>query len=179
MTQENKGITLMDNVSNNELWKPIAGYEGFYSISNKGRVKSYHTLGRINSKVRNFKSFRFLSPSSRRSGQLQVTLYNYAGKTHHYISRLVAAAFLPVPPVYFIDGNPHNISADNIGYCSRSESMRHTGAISGGKPKLTPEQVQQIRERHFEGDTTMTTLADEYGVTVSTISYIIRRETYK
>lgn len=174
----------MNHDSNNEQWKPIAGYEGFYSISNRGRIKSYHTLGRINSKVRSFKSFRFLSPTAKRNGQLQVTLCNSTGRTEHYVSRLVAAAFLPVPPVYFLDGNPHNLNADNIGYCSRSESKKHTagrrsGVIGDGKPKLTLEQVQQIRERHFEGNVTMTTLADEYGVNVTTISNIIRRETYK
>ncbi len=165
--------------STDEQWKPIAGYEGFYSISNKGRIKSYHTLGRINSKARSFKSFRFLSPTAKRNGQLQVTLCNSNGRTDHYVSRLVAAAFLTVPPVYFIDGNPHNLNADNIGYCSRSESKHRTGAIGDGKPKLTLEQVQQIRERHFEEDITMTALSDEYGVNVSTISNIIRRETYK
>ena len=25
-----------------ELWKPVVGYEGFYEVSNCGRVKSLH-----------------------------------------------------------------------------------------------------------------------------------------
>ena len=28
-----------------EEWRPIAGYEGLYEISNLGRVKTYYTKG--------------------------------------------------------------------------------------------------------------------------------------
>lgn len=47
------------------------------------------------------------------------------------------------------------------------------------KHKLTNEDVQYIRARYATGDTTFKELAKQMGISVSNISYIVRRETWR
>lgn len=47
-----------------------------------------------------------------------------------------------------------------------------------GNPKLTPEQVKEIRERYIPRVVTQQMLADEYRVTQATISCIILNKTW-
>ena len=49
-----------------EIWKEIEGYEGFYSASNLGRIKSLPRRGR--------KSEKILNPSPNTTGYLAVQL---------------------------------------------------------------------------------------------------------
>jgi len=172
-----------------EVWKPIAGYAGLYDVSDRGRVRSYHAKGGRNRATTNKGTHRVLTPVVQPNGHRKITLCSGGAHVDHYVSRLVAAAFLAVPPVYFLDGDTSNLSADNIGYCSRAESMKHTGGTHSGIGKLDPVQVQQIREKYAAGEVcrgryrrrtvTYVDLAQEYGVGVPTISHIVNRVTHK
>lgn len=176
------------NHQSNEVWKSVAGYSGIYEVSNLGRVRSFHSLGGRRKHTARV-AHRILTPARQHNGQMKVTLCKDGRHTDHYVSRLVAAAFLPVPPVYFLDGNPSNLSADNIRYCSRAESKKHTGGAGGGKVKLDAEQVQQIREKYAKGEpcreryrkrtVTYADLAKEYEVGISTISHVINEVTHR
>jgi HNH endonuclease/Helix-turn-helix domain of resolvase len=44
--------------------------------------------------------------------------------------------------------------------------------------KLTPTQVAEIRQRHAQGGITQRTLAREYGVSKSTVSYVVTGHTW-
>jgi hypothetical protein len=33
-----------ENDSNTEIWKPVTGFEGYYSVSNFGRIRSERTI---------------------------------------------------------------------------------------------------------------------------------------
>lgn len=99
-----------------ENWKPIAGYEGKYEISDLGRVKSLVRHGDTNSRI--------LKPVLRKSGHLQVSLSGKTRKVH----QLVAVAFLgPCPDGMEIchkDGNPANNHASNLKYGTRADNAR-------------------------------------------------------
>lgn len=84
----NKALTLgslyPDRRSNPiEEWRPVPGYEGYYSISSYGRVWSWV-------------SGKFLKPANYH-GYLHCCLTNGSGKRWHRIHRLVAEAFIPNP----------------------------------------------------------------------------------
>ena len=60
-----------------EDWRPVVGYEGLYSVSNLGRVRSEDRIvtagvGRVR-----HQSERILKPGSDRGGYLIVTLCNW------------------------------------------------------------------------------------------------------
>lgn len=76
----------------NEIWKDIAGYEGYYQVSNMGRVKSLDRLG-INGRKLKGK----ILPQRKRSGYWAVSLRKDGHNTDMSVHRLVAEAFIPNP----------------------------------------------------------------------------------
>ena len=109
---------------NNE-WKPIAGYEGIYEISDNGEIKSL---------IKN----RLLKPCIHKKGYLVVTLTKGNVHKHYYVHRLVAQAFIPntdnKEQVNHIDGNKHNNYVENLEWCNNTENRTH--AYKNGLRKM-------------------------------------------
>lgn len=108
-----------------EVWKPIAGYEGLYEVSNTGRVRK---LRFINNRANKEKVFD-IKPKNNGTGYLKVFLYKGGKARQMLVHRLVADAFLDKQDgkgfVNHKDGNKHNNNADNLEWCTRSENMKH------------------------------------------------------
>lgn len=97
-----------------EVWKPIAGYEGRYEVSNLGAVRSYYALGgKTLSKEATVKTI-----SSIRNGKNYIHLFKDGKEVCVSVSRLVATAFLEKPEnatrVKHLDGNTSNNRVDNL-----------------------------------------------------------------
>ena len=84
---ENKRKTTM------ETWKPIAGYEGLYEVSDLGRIKSLK-----------YGKEKIMKPQKINNGYLLVELYKDGHKKQKYVHRLVADAFIQ---------NPNNLETVN------------------------------------------------------------------
>lgn len=102
-----------------EIWKPIAGFEGLYEVSDLGRVRSLK---------RNTTSGKVLTPGLTR-GYKCVVLSKH-GKHHNArVNRLVAEAFIPNPEgkkeVNHIDGNKANNLPENLEWATASENAKH------------------------------------------------------
>ena len=78
----------MDNLEN-EIWKDIPNYEGFYQISNLGRIKS---LGRIDALGHRLKE-KILKPGITCNGYYQVALWKNSIPKRCLVHRLVWIAF--------------------------------------------------------------------------------------
>lgn len=97
-----------------EVWKDVVGYEGYYQVSNFGRIYSLprkHTKG-------GFRKFRY-----DKDGYARVDLYNDTNKGKVFgVHRLVAIAFIPnpneLPMINHKDENPKNNRADNLEWCN-------------------------------------------------------------
>lgn len=80
-----------------EVWKPIMGYEGFYEVSNLGKIRSVERcILRDNGVVQTFKTKNrktIMSPD----GYYKVSLYKDGKGKLMSVARLVAKAFLPNP----------------------------------------------------------------------------------
>lgn len=113
--------------SNNELWKPISGYEGYYEVSNFGKVKS---LSRVVKAVSHNKIITRKTPekclkpilTGKDNAYLTVTLCKEGKCKPILLHRLVAEAFLPnpdnLPCVNHKDENPKNNCVDNLEWCT-------------------------------------------------------------
>lgn len=109
-----------------EIWKDIKGYEGWYQVSNLGRIKSLErTFVRNNGapfKVRE----RILKSTLDHAGYPYVMLIKLKTKYNKAIHRLVAQAFIPNPEnkpcVDHIDCNRQNPIASNLRWVTVSEN---------------------------------------------------------
>src|SRR3990167_1055206 len=99
-----------------EIWKPVSGYEDLYSVSNLGRVRTNSTL--------HIKCQRFNS-----CGYLQVALNRNDRTKHHLTHKLVAIAFIGDRQVGMEinhrDGIKTNNFLNNLDYVTHSQNMRH------------------------------------------------------
>ena len=157
-----------------EEWRDVPGYEGWYSVSNLGRVRSdYAHPGQRAGKV--------LSPS--RGDYPTTQLWRDGQCKGVSVHRLVAAAFIgPCPPglqVNHKDGNKYNPHVDNLEYVTPSENCLHAIRLGLNKPpqsklgrehpcsKLTEADVDEIRG--LRGIVPQRTLARRFGVHRGTI----------
>lgn len=166
----------------------IAGHEGRYAITKDGRVWSYEkSRTQYNGGTLTYPA-RWLKPYmvGNKGNQYQtVDLADKNVKVH----RLVALAYIPNPNNYphinHKDGNKLNNHVDNLEWCTQKMNSRH--AYDNGRMKqfygedhkghkLSTEQVDEIRSKKESG-MTLKELSQEYGSSISNISYICRRET--
>lgn len=138
-----------------EEWRPVPGYEGYYSVSSLGRVRSepysngYSNRGRI-----------LTASSHRKGGTPYVNLVSPGPTYRPSVRSLVAAAFLPPPPrkdervavrLAHKDGNPENVAAENLRWEERTRKR---------KPHAdTPVVLQELLGEKFESRKTVERVA--------------------
>ena len=109
-----------------EIWKDIEGYEGYYMVSNMGRVKS---LGNGKSNNGNYSKKRILKPVDDSHGYLKVNLHKDGKAKNYLVHRLVASAFcenqMGYTEVNHLDEDKTNNCADNLEWCSRSYNCNY------------------------------------------------------
>lgn len=111
-----------------ETWKDVVGYEGYYKVSNWGRVMS------VERKVWNGKGYktessRILKQAYNQKGYPIVYLSKESKQKTVTVHRLVALAFIPnpldKPQVNHIDGDKTNNLVDNLEWCTNEENQIH------------------------------------------------------
>lgn len=161
-----------------EIWKPIPGYEEFYSVSNTGNI-------RRDKVVPGCRAGRILKPNRNRSGYKYVVLTNGSRKARKTLTvhNVVMHAFVGPKPnersqINHIDGNKENNNLTNLEYVNQREHTLHTTrnklhahGTRVNTCKLSEEQVREIKYFLKLGCKT-TTLAKEYGVSQSAIALI-------
>lgn len=158
-----------------EVWRPVVGYEGRYSVSSKGRVRSepkdvirrngnYRTAQRVMRPAKGINQ-KYLS--------LRLTDAHGNQRTH-YIHVMVLEAFVSARPLQMdachCDGNSVNNAARNLRWDTRSANHRDkndhgTATIGERHPMaiLDDRTVLEMRKRRSEG-ASATVLAREFNV---------------
>lgn len=175
----------------NEEWRPIAGFEGRYEVSNLGRVRSFLQIGRGNEPWRIVAMPHFLSTAPNSCGYPVVTLCG-----GHTISQplcvhsLVMGAFGSAPP--FLGAcvrHLNDVKADNwienLAWGTpkqNGEDKAKNGRAAKGegnnKAKLTADDVMEIRRLAGIG-IFHRKIALQFGISRPAISYIVRRDTWR
>ena len=104
--------------SDQEVWKPIQGFEDRYAVSSKGRVM-------------NLKTGRVLKNRIEPHGYAYVDLCNGNGSPKRItVHRLVATTFINnpnnLPQVNHIDEDKRNNDVTNLEWCTASQNNRHS-----------------------------------------------------
>lgn len=145
-----------------EIWKDIPGYEGYYQASSLGRIRSvdrtvtfskyYEQTDKDVINVRTFPG-KILTPALT-SGYLGCT-FSIDGKTvYPLVHQLVAKAFIPnpenKPQVDHIDGDRMNNRPENLRWVTAKENIanaiehgEHPNRIPYGKRAIIDEDTGQ------------------------------------
>lgn len=177
----------------NEIWKPIAGFEGRYEISSFGRLKRIgpRRIARSPFSRPQAEGQERIWLGSKVNGYFKVLLGGRKGRLE-YIHRIVCEAFHgPAPEgktqVAHYDGNRLNNRAENLRWAD-SKDNHADGKRLGEFPKgedhvgavLTTRQVVSIRQEVAGGPRgTMNQIAKRLGLNRSHIRDIVIRRIWQ
>ncbi len=172
----------MTETVNNEIWKPVEGYENIYEVSSEGRVRS---IDRIDSMGRHHPSCVCKPCYDGGKNYLHVSLYKDGRQKSVNVHRLVAKAFLPtvagLNEVNHKDEDKTNNRASNLEWCDHKYNNNYgskngcTAGIKNPQSKFSDELVEWVRNHHKRNGGEMTTseLARMSGISASHISSIV------
>ncbi len=173
------------DVSGEEEWRPVVGFEGFYEVSSYGRVRALFDACK-----NRFKSGRILAYQKQHKGHIAVTLMPPGRKRKRFlVHRLVWLAFCGVISDGFLvrhwDGNPRNNVPGNLRMGTHQDNVddtvRHGHTTQGersGQAKLSNQDIYHIRARLASGEYQYVIAAD-FGVSQSRISSINTGKSWK
>lgn len=160
-----------------EVWRLVVGYEGWYEVSDHGRVRRVQgpTAGRL------LEGFWF-------KGYLRVILTRLGGQRYAFVHQLVLDAFVGPCPDSLVcnhkDGDKGNNRPTNLEWVTHQENKDHAVRTGLWQPfhgedhpraKLTTAQVMEIRRLTEPAQDA----AARYGVSVGTIHSIRRGQTWR
>lgn len=179
----------LGRVNEAEEWRPVIGYEGYYSVSTLGNVRSEpRTVPHRSSGTVNLRG-RMLNPALESWGYRQARFCRNGIGVLRLVHRLVVEAFIgPIPKGKEVN-HKNGVKTDNrlcnLEVVTPKENIHHAHAsgLTSNRgdthrmAKLCRESVAEIRRR--AGETTQAALANEYGVSPSTISRVLSGDVWR
>lgn len=170
-----------------EHWLPVPGYEGLYSVSDAGRVRSEtRTIINAGSGHSYVQPGVVLKPAREASGHLRVSLSRASKIQYARVHALVMLAFVGPRPagqdICHADGNPSNNSLSNLRYDNRAaniaDSQLHgTFSEAEAHPSAILLDAQALAIYRAVG-VPAADLASAHGVSVAVIQQIWRGDSW-
>ena len=171
------------------MWKTVKGYEGFYSVSDSGEVKSHERIETVVAGWSRKKREKILKQVLDHNGYAYVDLCRDYTKRRFYIHQLVLRTFISEAPDGFVachnDGNCRNNHISNLRWDTQknnlADTLKHGTRIRGEKhklAKLTVQDILKIRELHKSGYTALE-IAKIFPCSRRNISGILSGEKWK
>lgn len=153
-----------------EIWKDIPGLNGFYRVSNSGKILS-------------IRSELIIRPAN--IGKYLQAQMNISGVVYKlYVHRAVALAFLPnpynKPIVNHIDCNGFNNHVGNLEWVTAKENAIHAiklGTCRIKKPRLygiIPEEIKLTVIQLSKSKLSNNKIASKLGISRRSVDYIVR-----
>lgn len=113
---------------NDEIWKPVVGFEGYYEVSNKGKVMSLDRIITCKAGGTYVKKGKMLKLHNSR-GYVDVHLVRGDKTQTVKVHRLVADAFIPnpnnLPEINHKDEVRNNNDVNNLEWCTKKYNMNY------------------------------------------------------
>lgn len=120
-----------------EIWRDVVGYEGFYLVSNLGNVKSL-AKEVLNGKAKFVRNGKILKPYLNKDGYPTVNLYLGSKKKLLNIHRIVALAFIEnlekKPTINHKNSIRYDNRVENLEWATYSENNKHAHDFGFKKP---------------------------------------------
>lgn len=174
-----------------EIWKDIKDYEGYYMVSNLGRVKSLDRVATTKRGVVKNTKGKILNLTLKNNGYLSVMFSLKDKRKRFHVHRLVAYAFIEnihsKPFVNHINGIKTDNSVINLEWCTHKENAQHAlkhnltkKGEESTSSKLTENQVIAIRRLYrLNPKFNKLKLSKKLGVQDTTIHKIIKNQRWK
>lgn len=135
-------VEIERNVTMEEIWCPIKGYEGQYEVSDQGRVKSLK-----------YDKERILKPGRDSGGYLFVSLCKNGDIKNWLVHRLVAKTFIPnpnnLPEVNHKDEDKANNFVQNLEWCDEKYNNNYGTRIQRVSDKISKPVLQYTESGVF------------------------------
>lgn len=184
----NLGVAAGEAIMQEEIWKDVVGCEGYYQVSNLGRVRSVDRYIDRSDGTTAFYRGRILSPAG--EPYVHVYITNGEARTLRRVHRLVAEAFVPnpdnLPQVDHIDCNKLNNCADNLRWCTSADNTHYAWRNGLMHPVPYSERSEWHRERSASANRrpvirsdgkwykSTTDAAKDLGVSRGAVSHVLR-----
>lgn len=136
-----------------EIWKDIKDYEGYYQISNLGKIHSCDRFVKTKGNSERFVPGRSILPYIGHGGYYYVSLYKENKNKSYTLHRLIAETFIPnrenLPCVDHINTIRTDNSIKNLKWCSFKENNNNQKTIEHKRNASNHYGVLQISK---EGD---------------------------
>lgn len=169
-----------------EKWKDIPGWEGLYTVSTYGRVRSYDRIVGAAHNSTALRKGRILTPVKLSNKYLGVTLADEQVRKQIMIHNLVLLTFRGPKPkghhARHLDCNSSNNKLSNLKYGTPTtnalDSIRNGKTARGikhGMAKLTESQVVAIRSSSADREY----LGEKYGIHPGHVYHVQNRNVWK
>ena len=133
-------------MTENEVWRDVAGFEGLYKVSDKGNIYSVERKDSRGNKC----GGRTLKPRYDQRGYFKVGLYKNGKMQNKLIHRLVTEAFIPnpenLPEVNHRDEVKTNNELSNLEWCDKSYNASYGTRIE----RISQKQSKKVRAINVE-----------------------------
>ena len=170
-----------------EVWKDVPGYEGYYAVSNLGRVKSLERTiqndGNLGQNKLSKYSERIMKPGKRKKGYLGINLTRNCKTRAFLVHRLVAEAFIPnpqnLPFINHKDENKQNNRVENLEWCTNKYNVNYGSwkekqSIAHINQKYSSKPVVQLDKNNVVVATYPSIAEAERQTAVKHISCVVR-----
>ena len=172
-----------------EEWRNVPGWEGWYSVSNLGRVRSEPRKIIRSDGVVQVRNGKLLAKRVSTKGYVVAALTRDAAASYRPAHQLVIEAFVgPIPNGMQVnhknglkdDNRLCNLEVvtpgENVAHAYRTGLLHHRRVWGEGARncKLTAEQVAEMRERYASGNASRNELASVYGIGKNVAGVLLR-----
>lgn len=158
-----------------EIWHEIPGYDGWYDVSNQGRVRSWRMKGNPERRAPYPHDMATVEHSD--DGRLIVPLAFDDRTRLARVARLVLITYIgpPAPGARAChrNGDPGDNRLENLYWRSTADIARAAGS------KLSLAGARQMRKQYAAGDGSYRKIAQRFGVSTATARRAIIGQTWK